>query len=289
MALPRATRRLVITADDFGLHPAVNRAVARAHDEGVLSAASLMMGAPATAEAVILARQRSNLRIGLHVMVADGFASAPPAGIPAIAMADGTMDNQVIARSFRFVRPAVVEQLRREIGAQFAAYENTGLALDHVNVHKHLHMHPVVLRLVIDAARAHGCRSLRIPWEPPWVAALTGTAASRLGTHFLNGWARMARGVAVRAGMSCNDTIFGVTHSGHIGEDLMLRFLAGLPPGLSEIYLHPADHPEPINASMRGYRPQDELQALLSPPVRRAVEEAGVTLGGYQPVIARPG
>ena len=43
---------LIITADDFGLHASVNRAVQQAHREGVLAAASLMVGSPAARDAV---------------------------------------------------------------------------------------------------------------------------------------------------------------------------------------------------------------------------------------------
>lgn len=273
-------RALVITADDFGMHAAVNRAVERAHREGVLSAASLMMHAPASEEAVDIARRTPSLRVGLHIMVADGWASSPVEDIPGIAAHNGVMDARVIARSFRFLRPAVARQLRREIAAQFAAFRQTGLRLDHVNVHKHLHMHPVVLRTLLDVAGAEGCPSLRIPWEPSWVARSQG-AAARAGNALLNGWARLARRVAQRAGMTCNDAVFGITHTGRVTEALLLRIVDGLPLGLSEIYLHPADTSTPLNPQMSGYRPGDELRALLSPAVRGAIERSGVPLGGY--------
>ncbi|MDP9096830.1 MAG: ChbG/HpnK family deacetylase, partial [Pseudomonadota bacterium] len=111
----RISTRLVITADDFGLHAAVNRAVEQGHRQGVLSAASLMMHAPGSDEAVDIARRTPSLRVGLHVMVADGWASSPAREVPGIATPDGVMDARVIARSFRFLLPSMAGQLRREI------------------------------------------------------------------------------------------------------------------------------------------------------------------------------
>ncbi|NUO88439.1 MAG: ChbG/HpnK family deacetylase, partial [Cupriavidus sp.] len=70
-----AQRALIVTADDFGLHPAVNEAVELAHRDGVLNAASLMVGAPAAADAVARARRLPALRVGLHVVLADGPAT----------------------------------------------------------------------------------------------------------------------------------------------------------------------------------------------------------------------
>jgi predicted glycoside hydrolase/deacetylase ChbG (UPF0249 family) len=65
---------LIVTADDFGLHESVNEAVEQASQAGVLTAASLMVGAPAAADAVRRARKLPHLRVGLHLVLADGRA-----------------------------------------------------------------------------------------------------------------------------------------------------------------------------------------------------------------------
>ena len=264
------------------MHPAVNRAVEQAHRHGVLTTASLMMGAPATKEAVEIARALRSLHVGLHLMVADGWASAPPHEIPSISDVHGVMDARVIARSFRFLRPNVIRQLRSELRAQFAAFSRTGLELDHVNVHKHLHMHPVVFSVVLEELRAHGRPPLRIPWEPPWVALIGKEKRSPMGPMLLNAWAQLTRRIARRAGVFCNDQVFGLSHSGDVNQDVVLRFVARLPDGTSELYMHPADSAEPVHPSMAGYRPLEELRALLSTEVRRAIYLSGAALGGYR-------
>jgi hypothetical protein len=62
---------LIVTADDFGLHERVNAAVEHAHRNGVLSAASLMVGADAASDAIERARRLPNLRVGLYLVLAD--------------------------------------------------------------------------------------------------------------------------------------------------------------------------------------------------------------------------
>ena len=169
---------LIITADDFGLHPSVNHAVERAHREGVLAAASLMVGAPAAHDAIARARACPDLRVGLHLVLADGAPVLPPRAIPDLVDAGGRFGNRMVRDGVRFFAlPRVRRQLALEIHAQFEAFAASGLALDHVNAHKHFHLHPTVLGLIIDIGRRHGLRAVRLPragglppWLQPWLA-----------------------------------------------------------------------------------------------------------------------
>ena len=61
-------KKLIVTADDFGAATVVNEAVEKAHIDGVLTAASLMVGAPAAFDAVERARRLPKLGVGLHLM-----------------------------------------------------------------------------------------------------------------------------------------------------------------------------------------------------------------------------
>jgi hopanoid biosynthesis associated protein HpnK len=182
------SRFLIVTADDFGLHEAVNEAVRLASRAGTLTAASLMVGAPAAAQAVAIAHATPRLRVGLHVVLADGMAVSAPESIRALADAEGRMDGRMFRRGVRyFALPRVRRQLEAEIRAQFEAFTRTGLNLDHVNVHKHFHLHPSILALLLSIGREHGLQAMRVPDEPLWFAARSGWAA-RAGTALLRPW-----------------------------------------------------------------------------------------------------
>jgi hopanoid biosynthesis associated protein HpnK len=276
--VPDAVRRLcIITADDFGLHAAVNEAVESAHRAGILTAASLMVGAPAAQDAARRAHELPGLRVGLHLTLADGRAVLPQRQIPDLVNADNRFHDDLFGAGWRFfARPAVRAQLAAEIRAQFAAFAALGLRLDHLDAHKHLHLHPTVLSLALGIGREFGLRAVRVPAEP-------GLTATRL----LSPWLAMMRRRLRRAGMACNDQIYGLAHSGAMDEPRLLGILAALPPGVSEIYLHPATlSGRAIAASMANYRHRDELQALLSAPVRAALASASLRLGGYGDIAA---
>src|SRR3984885_1244675 len=82
-------RSLIITADDFGAAREVNDAVEQAHRHGALTAASLMVSAPAASDAVARAQQMPSLRVGLHLVLVDGRPALPAAQIPDLVDSDG--------------------------------------------------------------------------------------------------------------------------------------------------------------------------------------------------------
>ena len=248
---------LIITADDFGLHESVNQAVERAHREGVLSAASLMVAAPAAADAIARARTFPSLRVGLHLVLADGQSILPHAAIPALVDAKGRFGDRMARDGVRFFfLPRVRRQLAAEIRAQFEAFAASGLPLDHVNTHKHFHLHPTLLRLIIDIGRPFGLRAIRWPNETL--------------TPILH-----------------NDHMVGIEHSGKFDETALLDTLARLPRhGIGEIYLHPAlISGAEIGASMPTYRHADEFAALISPRVRAALDRLEVPVGGFSDLM----
>jgi hopanoid biosynthesis associated protein HpnK len=276
-------KSLVITADDFGLHESVNDGIEQASRCGVLTAASLMMAAPAVEDAIRRARRLPHLRVGLHLVLADGWATLAPQLIPALAGPDGRMSGGMFAKGVRFFAlPWVRRQLEAEIRAQFSAFARTGLPLDHVNVHKHFHLHPTVLEMLIRIGREYGMPAVRVPEEPYWFAMQGGTWLSAANGVLLAPWLALMKRRLRSAGVLHNDRIFGLAASGAMTERRLLEILARLPPGITEIYLHPAtESGGRISPSMSQYRHADELAALLSPRVRAAVASAHANLGGY--------
>ncbi len=264
------------------MHEAVNEAVEQACAAGVLTAASLMVGAAAAADAVRRARSLPNLRVGLHVVLADGDAVLAPALIPGLADGAGRMDGRMFNRGVRyFALRRVRRQLEAEIRAQFSAFARTGLALDHVNVHKHFHLHPTLLEMLLRIGRDFGVSAVRVPDEPLWFAARHGGWAAGVGAALLTPWVALMKGRLQAAGMAHNDRIFGVAASGAMDERKVLEAIDRLPEGVSELYLHPATAGSVISPTMNRYRHADELAALLSPRVRAAIVDAKIGHGGY--------
>ena len=275
------TARLIVTADDFGAALAVNEAVEAAHRQGILTTASLMVGAPAAGDAVARARRLPTLRVGLHLVLSRGRPLLPPGQVPHMVGPDGRFrDNLLRAGCGYFCRPAARRELAAEIRAQLDAFRGTGLALDHVNAHNHLHLHPTVLGLLLRAGRDGALPAVRLPLEPPlasWRAAGEGLWRRLLTWCFLTPWVRLVKIRLLLAGVACNDFLFGLNDSGRMEEEKVLGFLAHLPPGLTEMCFHPATGPwwDPAAA---GYRPERELLALTGRAAADAVARSPIEL-----------
>lgn len=252
----------------------MNEAVEAAHLSGILTAASLMVTGKAAADAVARARALPRLGVGLHIVLTDGTPALPPSQIPALVGKDGRFCDNMVKTAFAIALfPAARAQMRAEIAAQFALFAATGLHLDHVNAHKHFHLHPMIAAAIVDAGRAHGLAAIRMPYEPG--GGLMAWWAQRLGRRW------RARGLLV------NDRVAGLSQTGAFTPAAMQAALARLTPGLTEIYTHPAtrnDWPE----AAAGYAYGAELAALTMPAARDGLARLGVVLGNFAEMAPAP-
>jgi hopanoid biosynthesis associated protein HpnK len=273
-------RKLIVTADDFGAALEVNEAVERAHKDGVLSAASLMVSGVAADDAVRRAKAMPSLRVGLHLVLVDGKPVLPAATVPDLVDGAGNFRTDMArAGTAMFFLPKVRAQLAREIEAQFAAFAATGLALDHVNAHKHFHLHPTIAALIVTIGKAYGVKGARVPLEPQAILA-------RIEKHRASGtvaltapFARRLRRRFAREGLAAPDQVFGLAWSGSMTQARLKGLIAHLPEGLSEIYMHPATGPYPGSAP--GYHYAQELAALTDPALRTQIAARDIRVGGY--------
>jgi hopanoid biosynthesis associated protein HpnK len=258
-------KTVTFSADDFGLSEAVNEGIEKAHRDGILQAASLMVAAPAAADAVRRAKANPSLRVGLHLVVIEGPAALPHAQIPDLVDNGGEFPSDQLKLGLNyFFRPRIRRQLQAEIQAQFAAFAATGLTLDHANAHKHMHLHPTVGALMLKAGGEHGLRRIRVPAEPPAVMARCGTTTT-FGDRLLYRWTGLLRRQARAANVATNDHCFGLAWSGHMTADRVHRLLLNLPDGDSEIYFHPAARRDAVlDRLMPTYEHEAELATLLS-------------------------
>lgn len=265
-------KRLIVTADDFGLTLPVNEAVEEGHRRGILTAASLMVTGEAAADAVVRAKRQPKLGVGLHLVLVDGAPALPPERIPDLVGRDGRFPSNVLAQGVRiFCLPAARRQLAAEMRAQLAAFRATGLALDHINAHHHFHLHPTIQQELLRLAPEFGIRAVRLPLEPP---RASGHRWAWL-MHAME--ARQARRLKRRldtAGLAHNDWIFGLADSGAMTAERVRRYLEELPEGVSEIYFHPATARPAVWPE--SYRCRDEYEALIDPAAAAILARRGI-------------
>jgi hopanoid biosynthesis associated protein HpnK len=275
MARPESARRLIVNADDFGRSRSINEAVIRAHLDGILTTASLMVNEAGFDEAVAMARKNPRLGVGLHVALSHGRSALPPEKIPGLVNERGEFSNAPAATGFRyFMRPRLRGQLRSEIRAQLEKFRATGLPLDHVNGHLHFHLHPTVFRILMAAADEFGIRRMRLTRDPFWLDVPMARGrrwyrATHAAIYFwLSGRARTS---LRRRNIRHTRQVFGLLQNARVDERYILRLLPRLPAGDYELYSHP---------SLDEFK--HEFDALVSARVKTAVREQGIQLIRYQ-------
>jgi len=241
----------------------------------------MMVGAPAAADAVARARKLPNLRVGLHVVLVDGDPVTERVQIPGLVDRSGRLRNDLARYGAEIaVRASLRRQIAKEITAQFEAYKATGLPLDHVDAHRHFHLHPAVAASIMNIGQRYGMRALRIPVEPQRIVAGIDPRARRGASRITGPWAAWLRHRARRAGLTTADAVFGFAWSGAMTAARLAALIDRLPGGIIEIYLHPAVT-DSFPGAAAGYRYAEEFAALCDSACVAAVRRSGYALGGY--------
>jgi hopanoid biosynthesis associated protein HpnK len=240
-----------------------------------------MAAAPAAEDAVARARRLPKLRVGLHVVLVEGRPALPPEQVPDLVDSSGAFREDMVGSAVDiFFRPKVRRQLLAEVEAQFAAFARTGLTLDHVNSHKHFHLHPTILAAILKVGRRYGMKAMRVPLEPAQVLAAVEPGRAPRSAWVTDPWAKLMRARLKAAGVSSPDHMFGLRWSGAMTADRIAGLIRNLPEGLSEIYLHPATAGG-FAGSVASARYAEEFAALLDPAVIEAARQPDLALGGF--------
>jgi chitin disaccharide deacetylase len=276
-------KQLIVNADDLGLTPAVNRGVVRAFQDGIVTSASLLVTGSAFEDAVALARQNPELDVGLHLALVEERAVLGPDVLPTLVDETGRLPRT----SAEFIRRAILGginwlEVEREIAAQIALFQETGLRLSHLDSHQHLHMFPPVFQIV--RRLAHWAENVWIrnpvgPWRKSPDTSL-GRWMQRLG---LNLTCLAARGLHDGSQPQMSDGLYGFEVSGCLTRSALERIFRSIPHGLYELVCHPGEDDADTRTqySHWGYRWAEELETLTSPETQVALKKHGIALTSF--------
>jgi hopanoid biosynthesis associated protein HpnK len=210
----------------------------------------------------------------------EGRPVLPASAVPHLTNREGHFPVQPAWLGTRLVvSRAARRELAAEISAQFAAFSDSGLTLDHCNAHRHFHLHPLIGELIVQIGPRFGLRAVRVPLEPAAVLRQVERLASSPIPALTLPFTMRLRGRLAAARLLTADRVFGLRWSGQMTRGRLAGLIRHLPEGLSEIYLHPATSAYP--GSARGYRYREELEALMAPEVIAAARDSAARLGGF--------
>jgi len=245
--------RLILNADDFGLTPGINRAIAELHSAGALTSATLMANGPAFDDAIRIAHAQPTLAIGCHIVLTDGIPLSPPETIPTLLGPDRRSFRASLTDFFAAVLIGKVSaaEIEREAHAQIARIQQEGISLTHIDTHKHTHILARVARPLLAIAERAGIPAIRNPFEPRWSIALGKSRILRRlqlrSLRFLQ--PRFLALPQIRSGrvVTTNGTL-GISATGNLNSTTLRAILNAMPIGTWELVCHPGYNDRDLDA-----------------------------------------
>lgn len=280
-------KQLIINADDFGIHPAVNEAVRKAATEGILTSTSLMAGGDAFDEAVEMARSMSSLGIGIHLTLVGGIKPVlPPSEVPSLTWDNGVFCHDYGKLIVRDLEGKIsLSEVYAEWDAQIQKIMNTGLPVTHMDGHQHMHMWPHFYPIARDLAKKYHISCMRVPDEDVLFGMKDGHIIRWAAKNGLSLLSRMHRPDLKKNHIRTNDHFFGMLYGGHLNPERFAKFILQTKPGITEIMCHPSADTRAMEDTFHwGYHGEDELAGLLADINRELIEKKQISLISYRDV-----
>ena len=277
-------KRVIINADDFGLCPGVNKAVARAHTDGVLTSATIMTNMPAAAEAVEIARKLPTLGVGVHLNLTEGRPLSPQAAVRPLLDADGRFAFSLAKLSLFSLAPhSFRNAIRTELAAQIQWLLDNALKPTHLDSHKHFHTFPHLFSIVCQLARRFEIPAIRFTSEPKEVSTMPWPLTSEDGRKRAKNLRTMARINRLQnPDFFKTNAVLGVAHTGRIDVNFFKAVALYNSAPTTEVVTHPGfiDGLDPEKTSLLNQR-KDELDALCSEKTKHYLQDAAIKLVHY--------
>jgi len=262
---PKAGFPLVIHADDFGETIEITNGIRRGIEAGVLTSTSIMANMPATTYALQRVRPLSGeASFGVHLNLCEGRPLTRGATLSGEG-GEFHCKRDLIRRALS--RKLSLPELESEIAAQIALVRDAGVAISHVDGHKHLHQLPLISTAVANVLPRFGIERVRLT-RLLGLAALSDRATL---LRELAAWraARIFRRAALHFPVRTIDLREMMENGfGRRGPRAMVDAR-----GPVELCCHPASGAAEVDKPS-SHRRSQELDYLLSPRFREILEEA---------------
>jgi hopanoid biosynthesis associated protein HpnK len=277
-------KRIIINADDFGLCSGVNRAVAQAHTDGVLTSTTIMTNMPAAEAAVKLAKQMPGLGVGVHLNLFQGKPLSKDGSIDCLLNADGDFALTPAKLSLlSIIKRKIRNAIRTELAAQIQWVIDNGIKPTHLDSHKHIHSFPVIFPIVCDLARQFEIAAIRFTFEPKQLSAMPWPLTSEGGRKRAKAIRIMARINRIQnSAFLKTDCLLGVAHTGKIDANFFKAVALYNSATTAEVMTHPGfeDGIDPAKTRLLHQR-KGEFEALCSERTKQYLKNAGIKLVHY--------
>jgi chitin disaccharide deacetylase len=281
-------RQLVVNADDLGLTVRVNDGIFDAHDFGILTSASIFANAPATDDAIRRSRSHPNLGVGAHLTLVDGTPTLPPGQVPTLVTDDGRFRPSWKPFIVACLRGRVsMAEVERELTAQIGRLRDAGVALTHLDGHKHVHAYPPIFAIAAKLAAHLAIPVVRVPYERSFRLSVRDAAndvhraprSQVLLNAAMQPWARRDYRTAASLGLR-TPLFLGRINTGWLSRSSLHSMLRRAAPGVTELMVHPGYRDEALERTSTRLLDsrQEEVELLCSMETRAILVAESIDL-----------
>lgn len=283
-------RRLIVNADDFGFTAGVNHAIVEAHTRGIVTSSTLMAHGAAFDEAAVLAKNTPGLSVGCHVVLIDGTPVLDGAQLPSLTVSGRFRDGLKSFAARALAGRMDAAEITAEATAQIRRIQSAGIAVSHIDTHKHTHVFPQILKPLLRGAADCGVRAVRNPFGPrrPFRSSQL-LARPNLWTRYaevriLRSFSDKFRDAVSHAGFATPNGTLGIEVTGTLDETLFRAIAETIPEGTWEFVCHPGYNDADLRAANTRLREsrETELRVLTLPSAREMLTREGIELISYR-------
>lgn len=278
-------KKLIVNADDFGLHSLINQGIVKGHNEGFITSTSIMPSAPAYKEAVCLAKANPRLGIGIHLTLVGGVKSIlSPNKVSTLVDEQGLFLSNYIEFAKNFYTGKIKnKEIEAELRAQIETVLAENLNVTHIDSHQHIHILPLLNKLVIKLCSEYNIKRIRIPSENYLFAGgFKAGVGRKIGRGGLTFCASMAKVNTRKDNILFPDHFFGMLAGGNLNTELVGNILKELPDGVSELMTHPGLDNEVLGKEFTWrYHWREELNAYLAKTNKDLLQQKKIKLVNF--------
>ncbi len=253
------------------MSPEVNEGIKAGIRAGVLTSVSVMPNMPEFKDAVRFLKKHKKIKVGLHFDITEGNSLLWPSQVSSLLREDNNFYSLPVMAIRLLFNQISLTEVELELAAQYQKLNETGLPINHIDSHHHIHLFPTLFPILLKFAQSKKVKALRCR-----------RFSLRNLTNRINQFPNAKQMVIILLSLYnnfrfykyksffSNDALFDLNWEYTLSERKLLDILTNLPEGTTGIICHPATISKQGNKKFLASR-YHCLQLLLKPKVRAKI------------------
>lgn len=279
-------KRLIVSADDFGMANGINEGIARACKEGIVTNINVMPAGDAYYDCLTLLKNIAPREIGAHLALTEIVPLTNPDRIATLVGKEGRFHKNHNIFFLKFCLSKIsAEEIYAELKGQMDRLKSAGIPVTSLSSHEHIHLYPDILKIFVRIAKEYDIPAIRYVHGDVMVGPVGFKKLCRklVLSFFQTGMSSILK----NSGLKYTDNFMGLLDSGNLEEETLVGMIKTMPEGTTELVAHPGLlSPEVLDRCIFHARCETDLASLISKRVKKVIQDNGIELINFSALSA---